>query len=92
MHMTSTVRCRPCRRQPGLLLGLGGMIGSVTAQTTSSTARPWRGANEPPDVVCSGSFSHENQLYYAQAVFSSLSIVMCLAVMAVLCKGVHGCA
>ena len=84
--MTSTVRCRPWRPHPRLrlILGIGGMIGSVAAHT-SSTARGG-GNNESacPTIEESGI----NRLAYAQTVFSSLSIVVCLAVMAALCKGV----
>jgi len=87
-RVTSTVRCRPWRPQPRLrlILGIGGMIGSVAAQATSSTARPGGGNTEPacPTIFHSG----VNRLTYAQTVFSALSIVVCLAVMAVLCKGV----
>ena len=88
--MTSTkVRCQPWHRQPGLILGLCDMAGVVAAQAASSTPLPRGGSNEPPDgVVCPAFYSRWNQIYYAQAVFSSLSIVMCLAAMAVLCKAV----
>ena len=86
---TSTARCR----QLGLILGLSGIVGAVTTQAASSTARPGGGDTEPPDVVseppdgvCDVIWSQWNRLYFAQAVFGSLSIVMCLAVIAVLCK------
>ena len=87
-RVTSTVRCRPWRPQPRLrlILGIGGMVGSVAAQAPSSTARPGGGNTESacPTMYLSG----VNRLVYAQTVFSALSIVVCLAVMAVLCKGV----
>ena len=85
--MSSTARCR----QLGLILGLSGTAGTVTAQAASSTARPGGGNTEPPAFVCDAIYSQWNRLYFAQAVFSSLSIVMCLAVIAVLCKRILCC-
>ena len=80
----STARCR----HPGLILGLIiGTIGVAAAQPTSPPARPGDGNNDAPaDSACNPIFSQWNEIFFLQAVFSSLSIVMCLAVIAVLCK------
>ena len=75
------------RLQLGLIHGIIGIISATTTQATRSTASPRGGSNEPPDdvVVCPAFHSQKNRMCYAIAVFSSLSIVVCLAVMAVLC-------
>ena len=94
MIMTSTLHCSPWSRHPGLILGLGGMVSVVAARATSSTARPGGGNDEPPDPdpACPQFYSQWNQVAIAQTVIGSLSIVMCLAVTAVLCKGKLDCA